>query len=146
MPQLRLYEIIALNKNMELKTNEHILQLSGSVNLQEPLEENSTYKIETEIDVVSIIHRNRQDGTKDLIYKGKTNGIVEIIDKKEKKILAKKYNSPSQKMRFAIEIYHENNIDKPNFEFIHHDRDEFYNQTINKIIANLNDIIRLIYK
>lgn len=131
---------------MELKTNEHILQLSGSVNLQEPLEENNSYKIETEIDVVSIVHRNRQDGTKDLIYKGRTSGIIEIKDKKEKKILAKKYNSPSQKMRFAIEIYHDNHNGEPNYDFINHDPEEFYNQTLNKIMANLDNIIRLIYK
>jgi hypothetical protein len=131
---------------MDLKPNEHIIQLSGKANLISPLNEGESYKIQTEIDIVDINHKNRQDGTKDIIYRGKTTGIVEITDKLGKKFKGKDVRTPSQKLRFAIELYHQNHNGEPYYEFINHDNEEFYSQTINKILAGLDNIIRLIYK
>jgi len=131
---------------MELKPNEHIIQLSGRASLLSPLNEAESYKIETEIDIVDINHKNRQDGTKDIIYKGKTTGVVEITDKLGKKVRAKDARTPSQKLRFAIEIYHQDHNGEPYYEFVQHDSEEFYRQTMGKIMAGMDNIIRLIYK
>jgi hypothetical protein len=131
---------------MELQPNEHIIQLSGKASLLTPLNEGESYKIETEIDIVDINHKNRQDGTKDIVYKGKTTGVVEITDKLGKKVKSKDTRTPSQKLRFAIEIYHQGHNGEPDYEFVHPDSEEFYRQTMGKIMAGIDNIIRLIYK
>lgn len=130
---------------MPLATNEHILQLSGTACLTMPLNEGESYKVETEIDIVSIIHKNRQDGTKDVIYKGKTTGIVDVKYRLGKKTSAKKVRTESQRLRFALELYHNNHNGEPLYEFMHHDSEEFYKQFHEKIRANLDNIIRLIF-
>ena len=68
----------------ELKINEHILRVSGSANLPQPLEENHTYLIQTEVDIQNITHKNKNNGTKDLIYKGKSTGIIQVLLGKKK--------------------------------------------------------------
>jgi hypothetical protein len=141
-------EIPSKNGNfngMGLEINEHILQLSGTACLTAPLQEGESYKIQTEIDIVSVVHKNRQDGTKDLVYKGKTTGIVDISDKLDNKVFGKKTKTESQKLRFAIELYHNSHNGEPDYEFIHHDSEEFYRQVHDKLRARLDNIIRLIF-
>lgn len=131
----------------ELLINEHILQLSGKANLPQPLKENCSYMINAEIDIKDIIHKNRQDGTKDLIYKGKSTGIVQIQNQrnKEEVFFAKDTRTASQKLRFAIELYHQNHNGEPDYEFIYPNSEEFYQRTMNKIMADISNIIRLIH-
>jgi len=129
----------------ELKVNEHIAKFSGEANLSQPLKENHSYKVNAEFDVNNINHKNKQDGSKDLIYSMKSTGIVEIKDEKEKIILAKKILTPSQKLRFAIEMYHNKHNGEPGYDFINAEPENFYENTIKLINGNLDNIIRLIY-
>jgi hypothetical protein len=130
---------------MELKINEHILRLSGTANLPESLEENKNYFVGTEIELTNITHRDRKDGSKDIIYTGKTTGIVTIEVGKDKIIKSKDKKTSSQKLRFALEIYHNNHNGEPMYEFVCADSEEFYNQFHNKLMGNLDNVIRLLF-
>jgi len=129
----------------ELKINEHIAKFSGTANLPCPLKENHSYIVNAEFDLFNVSHKNRQDGTKDLIYCIKSTGVVKIKDEKEKIILAKKILTVSQKLRFAIEIYHNKHNGEPGYSFLNADTEVFYENTIKLINGNLDNIIRLVY-
>lgn len=131
---------------MTLKINEHIAKFSGSANIPEPLKENHSYQVKMEFDVENINHKNNQDGTKNLIYSLKSVGIVKIKDDKEKAIYAKKITTPSQKLRFAIEIYHQDHTGEPGYDFLHADQEVFYENTIKLINGRLPSLVRLLYE
>lgn len=131
---------------MTLKINEHIAKFSGSVNIPEPLKENHSYKVNAEFDVKDINHKNNQDGTKNLIYFLKSTGIVEIKGGEEKVIYAKKITTPSQKLRFALEIYHQDHTGEPGYDFLHADQEVFYENTIKLINGRLPSLVRLLYE
>lgn len=132
-------------KREGLLINEHIIKFSGMANLPRPLKENHSYQVNGEFDIININHANKQNGTKDLIYCAKSTGIIEISEGTERPIYAKKITTPSQKLRFAIEMYHQEHNGEPGYDFINAEAEDFYENTIKLINGNLPNIIRLVF-
>jgi len=130
---------------MQLPINEHTAVISRcKINIPEALDY-SNYELKTRVDVTSIEHKDNNDGTVDVLYKIKSCGVAEFTDQMSKKTRGIKKGSQSQKTRFSVAIYHEEHLGEENYEFIHHDLDEFYSQFQQKLRGNLDNVIRLLF-
>jgi hypothetical protein len=98
-----------------------------SADIEEPLDRDKRTLITCEADIYEESEKDNGDGSFNKIYRCKVNGSTIIKQGEKKPILAKSKRSPSQRLRMAF-----NSI---NLE------EEFYQLYMDKIIANLEDII-----
>ena len=116
-----------------LKTNSHIIKLSGSAFIEQPLEENSRYAVALEADLTSIERRTNEDDKINIFYKLKCDGIAQIVDKRGKKIKPKKGKSLSQELRFELMKFWEENYSGDK------DFDGFYRESMFKISEQVKE-------
>ena len=115
------------------EVNERILKIVGSVVLPEPLKMKHDYAIGVIINITERAEKDRDDGTVDIIYKGRLCGAVAIEKDFGKKIFANYRASPSKKLRQRIwNLWAE----KEEGDF-----DKYYEKVMAQIISNLDDII-----
>lgn len=98
------------------------------------MEKDSRYKIETDIDTYEITERDNQDGTINMIYKGRSPGEVNFLTEKGKIIKAKEKKTVSRSILGAMWHYH--NINGLTELF-----DDYYQRIGKKISAYLPEII-----
>lgn len=120
----------------EKTIDEHILRITGSVNLPSELELGKRYNSQIEIDVYDVSEIDNQDGTINRKYKVKMTGVC-LIDDGNNIIKAKSKSSISQKLHAAIWYYH-------NQEGIVEDFDEYYEKIGKKIVAYVPEIIQFL--
>jgi len=111
---------------MEINTN-NIKLNNFTAELPEELDTKLRTLVTVEAQIYATEMRDNQDGTFDRVYKAKVNGSTIVKQGDQAPILAKSKRSTSQKIRMA-------------FWHINPD-DEFYERNMNKIQANLEDVI-----
>ena len=114
--------------------NSHVLKLSGTAEIEAPLEHAKTYAVGIEIEVEDGGLKNNQDGTHDKIWKGRL--IRAVIQTATRKIYTKDTGSQSQKLRRAIRKLTPEGMEE----------DAFYNYVMGGIRHNIDSIIDLIEK
>jgi hypothetical protein len=98
--------------------------------IDRPLERDKRCFILTEADIYDVSTPDNHDGTFDENYKAKVVGATEIKQGENKPVFGKSKRSPSQRLRMAFLGI------EPT--------EEFYENGMNKIIANLEDILEFI--
>lgn len=88
-----------------MEINEKILKITGGVCLEEELDPSLVVKInEGEISIYEVSKRDNDDGTYDLVYKGRfTSGIG--LTQEGKAIRGRDRTSESKKTRYAIKYF-----------------------------------------
>jgi len=123
---------------MERKINENILKLSSAgINLPQKLEQGFRYKIETDIDIYEITERDNQDGTINMIYKGRSTGEVSILNTQGKLIKAQEKKKVSQSIHGAIWYVH-------NFGGLTEDFNNYYERQGKKMASYMPEIIKFL--
>lgn len=115
--------------------SEHILKLTGSHPLSEPLDATKYARITTEIQIYEVSKRDNQDGSYTLVYKAKAVSAVDA-EQSGKVIKGKDKKSWSKKMRGGIYILGQ--------EIGVADDEQFYDEFMPKIIAHLPQIYSLV--
>jgi len=101
-----------------------------SADIEEPLDREARTLITCEADIYEESEKDNGDGTYNKIYRAKINGSCIVKQGTKKPILAKSKRSPSQRLRMAI---HSINPEE-----------EFYEIEMDKMIANIEDIIEFL--
>lgn len=84
-----------------MKTNSHILKITGGAELSESIDSAKTFKIKAELDCYAIETRDNQDGTNDIVYKARITSPIEV-EQGEAKIRGKDKRRWSQKFRALL--------------------------------------------
>lgn len=119
--------------------NEKILKISNAgVNIPEELELGHRYSLKGLFDVIDITDRDNQNGTKNRIYKVRSNGEMEL-ELNGKIVKAKEKSSQSKKLHGALwNSWNSDEIENvKNF-------DDYYNEKMFKIRKYLPDILEMI--
>lgn len=117
--------------------NEHVLKPRGSAYLPEGLELDKNYTITMEADVTSVTQDKNENGTMDVIYHAKL--LTATVQKENGDILkSMDKRKLSQKLRSAI-WYHWNQEDTGM------DFDSYYNQTMGKLINEIDEVLIFVY-
>ena len=120
------------------KVNENILKISsGGVCLPESLSLSHRYILRTEIDITDVTKKDNQDGTINLIFKGKQTGNIELLADGKKVIKAEAKKRVSQSIHGAVWHYH-------NEQGMTEDFEEYYNRTGKKIASYMPEIIKFL--
>lgn len=98
--------------------------------LDSPIDRDLRTLVTIEADIYSVDTPSNEDGTFDKVYKAKLVGSTIIKQGKKKPILAKSKRSASKKLRSAL--------------WYINPEEEFYQVTISKIIANLEDVVEFL--
>ena len=113
--------------------NSHKLRILGTVELPQAIGEGKNYHVSVEGEVRGSSIDTNDDGTFDKTYKLKI-ATLELLNEKGQVMKAKDRRKMSQRLRGAIYFYGtENDPDVP--------EEKFYEQTMGKIITNLDKII-----
>lgn len=110
--------------------NDHELKLIKTVFLPEPLEMGFDYAFAGRMSVIDINKHDDQDGSFTYTYKGQLTH-VEVVNKLGKTFKAVAKGSKSQVLRMKLLNYGDQ---------------EFYEQTMSKIIDNLDEVLELLNK
>jgi len=103
-----------------------------TADLDEPIDRDKRTLITTEVDCYEVSEKDNVDGTFNQIFRCKVNGSTIIKQGDNKPILAKSKRSPSQRLRMA---------------FMKENPDEqFYETYMNRLIANLSEVIDFLNK
>lgn len=111
-----------------IDTNENLLKICGEASIPQPLLLDNDYEIKLKVSIVSTTQRSQQDGSMDIIHKGRILS-GEILNEDGKSMKIKDRNSNSKKLRNLI--YRDwleagTSIDS----------DLFYEIYMNKLLAN----------
>jgi len=99
--------------------------------LDKPLETNLRSAIITEVEIYETAYRDKQDGTYDQIYKSKVCGATEI---KQGGILVKGKSKRTQSKKLRQALWSIN------------PEEEFYQDIMNKIICNIEEVVEFLNK
>lgn len=121
------------------ETNEHILKIIGTANIPEALDYKE-YKLELQVEVEKIAKKNNYDGSFDFIYNARQI-TAEIKLEGGKVLKSKNTRTNSQKMRYAIEMIRIDN-DLSAQAGQSRTEEDFYNQAMGAMMANLEKILR----
>lgn len=111
----------------------HQIRLTGLAEIPSPLDEEKNVLLAGEFELLDINKRDEKDGSWKYTYKLKPVRLGQI-DSAGNKIRLKTKNSNSTRLRWAIISYAEKNFPDLNSE-------QYYDTTIDGIIANLENII-----
>lgn len=114
------------------KIDNYILKISGGIYIPEELDKEKVVSItNAEVTLYSEEKRDNQDGTYNLVYKGKVTSAVEFVQE-QKKIIGKPKQSQSVGLRRSIEFL----ADSKGMP----DREEFYKIYTDKIMSNAEEV------
>lgn len=105
--------------------NSYTLKINKEVELPEPLEMGYDYTVQAKLAIKSIEKIDQDNGEFEYAHKGQLL-YVDTTTKQGKSIKAKAKGSQSQKLRWEI---------------MQHGDEEFYKETMSKIINNLEEIL-----
>lgn len=112
--------------------NERWIQFSGKAIVPQKLDREHNLIVSGEFIIGDLVSKPNQDGTEDIIYKLTPNRVV--VDIGGKKARAKVKGRSSQRLRMALwHEFQKTNLDEALF-------DKWYEEEIDKIITNLNEI------
>lgn len=121
-----------------MEKNSNKLKLVGTVELMEELQLSHNYHVAVEGSITGSSKNDNEDGTFDETYKLKI-ATLELLNDKGEVIKAKDKRSMSKKLRGAIYFWREDH--KPEV-----DDELFYNDSMGKIIANIDKILTYVNK
>ena len=122
----------------EIKINEKILKISSAgVNLPEELGLGKRYLISTEVDIVEVLDKDKQDGSKDRIFKAKQIGNLDILTEGKRIIKATGKKKMLQKLHGHIYYLWQ-------FDLTHLKFEDVYNGIMQDINVNLEDIVEFL--
>ena len=115
-----------------MKIDSYIIKITGGIYIPEALDKEKVVSIrDAEVTLYSEENRDNQDGSYNIVYKGKVTSAVEFVQE-NKKIKGKPKMSQSVGLRRAIEYL----ADYNQLE----DREEFYKMYTDKVMANVHDV------
>lgn len=119
-----------------MNINSHWVQFKGKFNVPEPPEREKYLIISGEFDHLNYQEKPNQDGSADAIYT--VSPIRIMVQAGDKKLIAKVPKRSSQRLRIALwHLYQKNELPEELF-------DTYYNETMDRIVVNLPEVMNLL--
>lgn len=116
---------------MEKEVDKYKIRIRGfTAELGEDIDDTLRTLVTSEMDIESFQYVNNEDGTYDMVYNAKQNGVTIVKQGKDKVVKTKSKRRHSQKLRQALWSINPD--------------EGFYDVQMNKIIYNLEEVIEFL--